>query len=291
MAYTELTQKILDLCKEGDQLLRSIDHDNTKIKKDSTKTDEIVQKLKTAVMTVWQCKCLKLFDENGLLIETEKFNNYISSATYELGYNMELGSLINYIKDRKNLLISIADAIERKKANIQLVPLTIDDIDNFKDVQKVKGEEVKKFINSNFLEDDVEETFLEALNEPYKEHHSGAETRDIFTNRLCVKSKRLKTVIMLKGRSVKGPLTIDKCGTKGNQLLKLAKNNSAECFIVQHVNKIEPDVIEALTDHVLSNSKCSKVYIGAIDGVDTARFLKSRGKNLTQLKNKRKGFV
>jgi len=67
-------------------------------------------------------------------------------------------------------------------------------------------------------------------------------------------------------------------------LIKLSKNTSAQCFVVQHTNKIGQDVREALQDHVLMNSKHSTTYICYIDGVDTARFLKSMKLNLEDLK-------
>ena len=133
----------------------------------------------------------------------------------------------------------------------------------------------------------MENAFLEKLGEPYKELDSGSETRDLFSDRIIYKDKRLATVFMFKGRGQKGELTIKKSGSTGNQLLKLAKNNSAECFIVQHTNKINPDVREALQDHILQNTRLSKVYICFIDGIDTARFLKSLGKNLDELKSKK----
>ncbi len=83
---------------------------------------------------------------------------------------------------------------------------------------------------------------------------------------------------MFKGRGEPGPLSIDKCGDKGNQIIKLAKNNAAQCFIIQHVNKIEPDVKEALIDHVKMNSRFTKVYVCFVDGLDTARMMKALGK-------------
>jgi hypothetical protein len=180
----------------------------------------------------------------------------------------------------------LAKEIE-KKQNKETVILSVDDFDNFKQIKQVTPSEVAGYEKDCFLEDDIENAVLETLGEAYKEPDSGAETRDLFTDRIIYDGKRLATVFAFKGRGKKGELTIDKAGSKGNQLLKLAKNNSAQCFIVQHTNKINQDVREALIDHVLQNTKMSKVYFCFIDGLDTARLLKSLGKDLDVLKNKK----
>jgi hypothetical protein len=193
---------------------------------------------------------------------------------------------MHFFKTKNNILIKIAKDIEHKR-NKEIVLLKIDDFDNFKEIKKISFSEVVDYSMDCFLEDDVENAFLEKLQEPYKEQDGGAETRDLFSDRIAYNGKRLSAVFMFKGRGEKGELTIKKSGSTGNQLLKLAKNNSAECFIVQHTNKINPDVREALQDHILQNTKLSKVYICFIDGSDTARFLKSTGKDLKELKNKK----
>ena len=234
------------------------------------------------------------------MLEFEEFVNYPDPARHTQGQSDKmdyvndrfksvydaLNIILNFIKGRKAVLLSFAKNIESRK-NKEVVLLNIDDFDNFKDIKKIKSIEVTDFSKDCFLEDDVENAFLKALEETYKEFDGGAETRDLFSDRITYKGERLATAFMFKGRGQTGELTIKKSGSTGNQLLKLAKNNSAECFIVQHTNKINPDVREALQDHILQNTRLSKVYICFIDGIDTARFLKSLGEDLEKLKNKR----
>jgi len=284
MQYKEITIQIINQCTIASNLLDHLAKVNDEIHQDGypkeQKVDRAIQKI-----NAWRNESFDILWANGLVLEAEGFKNHVGSALAKSGWNTRLSNLYFYLVDRKDYLLDIAKEVENKKSGKQVVNLTIDDIENFPAIHTIPSEEVKDYANSAFLEDDVEECFLEALGEPYKEADSGSETRDLFTDKLVVKGQRLATAIMFKGRGLTGALSLDKCGTKGNQLLKLAKNNAAQCFIVQHVNKIEPDVKETLIDHALINTRFDKIYVCFIDGVDTARLLKSRGKNLEELKN------
>lgn len=284
MEYKEVTIVIINQCRTASILLSELQKTNDIIHKDASQEEQAIKEA-TVKVNAWAEKSIDILETHGLIIEAEGFKNRKGSALAKSGWNAKLNNLWFYLVDRKNYLLQIATELEGKKSEKELISLTIDDIDNFSAIRGIEFNEVKDFTNSAFLEDDVEECFLEALGEPYKEAHSGSETRDLFTDKIIVNGKRLTTAIMLKGRGVKGHLSLDECGRKGTQLLKLSKNNAAECFIVQHVNKIEPEVKETLIDLVLTNTRFSKVYICFIDGADTARLLKSMGKDLEELKS------
>lgn len=286
MGYKEVTTTIINQCRSTSHLLNELTQVNSLIHRDPPQKEKAISE-SVAKINAWAKQSIEILDNNGLTIEAEGFNNRKGSALAKSGWNTKLSNLWFYLVDRKAYLLEIATKLESKRTETELVSLTIDDIDNFSGVSEIKFNELEGYTNSVFLEDDVEECFLEALGEPYKEADSGSETRDLFTDKIIVNGKRLATAIMFKGRGVTGSLSLDKCGSKGNQLLKLAKNNAAECFIVQHVNKIEPDVKETLIDLVLTNTRYSKVYVCFIDGTDTARFLKSMGKDLDKLKLKK----
>ena len=285
MTYQSTTNQILEIISESTIIIDDIYDANELIKADNSKKQEIIEKF-DKLYNEWYLKCQNLLLDNDLLLEHEDFINYSGSMSHTIGFDTKLNGILNFMRDRKKVLINIAKNIESKR-NKEVILLNIDDFNNFKEIKEIKSSEVIDFSKDCFLEDDVENAFLEKLEEPYKELDSGSETRDLFSDRIIYKDKRLATVFMFKGRGQKGELTIKKSGSTGNQLLKLAKNNSAECFIVQHTNKINPDVREALQDHILQNTKSSKVYICFIDGIDTARFLKSLGKNLEELKSKK----
>ncbi len=284
MAYLSTTEQLLKVISESTYFINQIHSANEEIKKDGSKTQTIIDDFRT-IQNDWFSRCQNILITNELFLEQELFIIQKGTSLMRSGFNNKLFSIMHFFQTKKAELINFAKEIESKQ-NKEVVILKIDDFDTFDNISKIKATEVLDYAQDCFLEDDVEETFLEKLEEPYKELDGGAETRDLFTDRLMYDSKRLSTVFMFKGRGQKGELTIKKSGSTGNQLLKLAKNNSAECFIVQHINKISTDVREALQDHILQNTRLSKVYICFIDGVDTARFLKSVGKNLEELKNK-----
>ncbi len=299
MAYQSITNQILEVLSESNAIIQQIHSAEKSIKNNFSKKQEIINQLEL-LRNEWYGKCLTILLSNELLLELEEFVNYPDPARHIRGQSNkldyvndkyksvydELNIILNFIKDRKAVLLSIAKNIESKN-NKEVIFLNIDDFDNFKDIKIIKSVDVDDYSKDCFLEDDIENAFLKTLEEPYKELDGGAETRDLFSDRITYKGKRLATAFMFKGRGQTGELTIKKAGSTGNQLLKLAKNNSAECFIVQHTHKINPDVREALQDHILQNTRLSKVYICFIDGIDTARFLKSLGEDLEKLKNKR----
>ena len=198
---------------------------------------------------------------------------------------------IEYMQDCIEILINLMFNIDNRTLKKTITPITIDEIDNFKDiVRDVSASDIdKEYTKSAFLEDDVENAILGILKENYKEYDFAGETRDVSTDHIRINGIRQQTMMMLKGRGVKGPLTIAKCGKNGDQLLKLAKNTFAQLYIIQHVNKIEPEVAEALTNHLISHSVISKIYICKINGTDTARLLKGLRMDLAELKRKNDG--
>ncbi len=285
--YKPVTNQILTLHKVGRQLVSEFDSSNSNMHQGSNESwDDLLAAAKSG-LDAWTAKCVVLLEDSGLEIERLQLLQATAPPTVPDRYNFKLAALRGCLIARLRTLTEISQKIESTKCEKTLVKLTVDDLDCFRTVSQVSPNDVLGFARSAFLEDDVEEAFLDALGEPYKELDSGAETRDLFTDHLCCQGKRLSTAIMFKGRSVAGALSLRECGSRGNQLLKLAKNNAAECFIVQHVNKIESDVRETLIDLVLMNTRFPTVYVGFIDGVDTARVLKSLGLNLSELAEKK----
>ncbi len=286
MNFEPLTDRLITLIKEGESCkMEGLKLSNRWSFSDFSETSTFHIKFSSWVSwVVWTLR------NNGLELSALKIENFNSSTNKPLLPTKDdfKNDVLQISKIIQELLV-ICESIEKKKSLKEIEIITIDDIDNFKKLlKKVDEKEIdKKYFESAFLEDDVENAFLDVLNEPYKEQDSGAETRDLFTNNVIINRKRIQTAIMFKGRGVKKTLQISDCGKNGNQLLKLAKNTTAQLYIVQHVNKIEPDVIEALKDHLFSNSHTKKILICPIDGKDTARLLKALGKDLELLKTKK----
>jgi hypothetical protein len=119
----------------------------------------------------------------------------------------------------------------------------------------------------------VKASLASIIGENFVRKDWAGEKSDLYSSNVIYKGKRVSTAFLLKGPSVKR-LTIDKCGKRGNQVLRLVKE-PAQLFIVQHNGEIDTDIIELLETYVsdLSRKKGMKLYYCIIDGTDTARVL------------------
>jgi hypothetical protein len=290
--YTSITERLVSLISKSDPILNEIQEwlnykynqpDKNKIH------DSIVQSISD-----WKREVEVFLSINEMKIERMIFSNTLFGTFQHIESPlMNKPGLLKQIEILKSAIKELLDLclkIETRSIRKSITQVFIDDIDIFKEiVANVKPSEIdSKFTNSWFLEDVVEEEFLSTLGEPYKELDGGAETRDLYTDKITINGKRHTCAILFKGRAVRGPLRISNCGTNGTQLLRLAKNSFAQLYIIQHVNKIEPEITEALRDHILAHSLTHNIKICIIDGMETARFLKGRGLDLESMGPQRK---
>ena len=288
MNYKNITTQIIDLVESSRSILSDITgfstsvlNDNSWSRKCSINND----------FREWYLNVILVMQKNGLKLQALKIENIFNNTTLTPKEDQYFRMIEEERKMRSILdeLIRTAEKIEGNAKEIEIIK--IEDIDVFKDIIKTvdTNDLIGKYDNSAFLEDDVENIFIRLLKETpsYKEKDSGAEMRDLYTDRVFIGGTRYSAAIMFKGRGVSGSLRISDCGKNGDQLLKLSKNTFSELFIVQHVNKIDHDVREALKDHLLVHSSFMKIKLCFIDGLDTARILYGAGENLKKLKDKR----
>ncbi len=283
MAYTPITNRLIELTKQSSEILDKIDSQRGLLHMGNGVT--ILKDIQNEIHT-WWLKIETELESSDLSLEAIIIRNilklrHVLILDFRDGFETEERS----VRDAINELVKICQRLEDLGNKKKITQVFVDDLDVFSDLLKtVNPSDIDpKFTESAFLEDDVENVVLEIIGEPYKEYDSGAETRDLSTSRITINKKRYNSVIMFKGRGVKGPLKLSDCGKNGDQLLKLAKNSMASLIIVQHVNKIEPEVLEALRDHLAGHSNVTDIKICAIDGMDTARILKAKNKDLAVL--------
>jgi hypothetical protein len=156
--------------------------------------------------------------------------------------------------------------------------ITVDELDSFNKVKTVTADAVANLVPLKIKEDQIKAWFAEIIGEPFTQKDWGGEDRDLYSNRVKFRNKRIPTAFLLKGPVVKGSLTAAKCGKNGDQILRLVKAYSARLFIVQFVGKIHPNLIDTFEAHVAYESrKGKKLLFCIIDGIDTARILKAYG--------------
>lgn len=165
----------------------------------------------------------------------------------------------------------------RKMVSIE--ELTIDDIDSFKKVLKIKS---SKTSASNIKESLIKEGFKNIIGEKGTFTDWGGESNDLFSSRLIYKGKRRSVAFGFKGRATKGVLVPGKLGKNGDQIQRLLRS-PAEIFIIQYHGQIDPSVLEQmkLIATAKSIAEGTKIFYCLIDGNDTGRLIEAYPKEFT----------
>jgi len=155
--------------------------------------------------------------------------------------------------------------------------VTVDDIESFERVRRISSQQVAAWVPVRLSERHIKEGLASILGERFVPLGWGGEPSDLFSSRLSLRGRRYTAAFLLKGPAKKGPLTIEKCGKRGNQILRLVKE-PANVFIVQHVDEVSQDVFELLEIAVAYKSlRGEKLFYCILDGTDTARVLFAYG--------------
>lgn len=151
--------------------------------------------------------------------------------------------------------------------------LSIDEIDSFAAVALIAPAAVTNSVPVTASEEHVKNAICSAIGDsPRKDW--GGEQNDIFTMRVTLNGQRVAAAFLLKGPSVRGRLTIAKCGKNGDQIQRLFQS-AADLFVIQFNGAIDERVVAEARDKVLllrargSSTACCLI----MDGIDTARFL------------------
>lgn len=152
--------------------------------------------------------------------------------------------------------------------------ITVDDLDSFERVRKVKSpKEVTREVRG-MCERDVKLGIRRILQDRSTQKDWGGETSDIYTRDLRLKGRRIPAAFALKGRGTRGKLVPGKMGRNGDQIQRLF-SNSAELFVVQYVGEIDESVLGQMEQLAGAKSATTgrRVYYGVIDGGDTQRLV------------------
>lgn len=151
--------------------------------------------------------------------------------------------------------------------------LTVDDIDSFKAVRKIKAD---GFISRTVSEDDFKRGVQAILAEPGVWKDWGGELYDLASTRLIVKGKRVGAVFAFKGPGKKGPLVPGMMGKNGDQIQRMFFAD-ARAFFVQYHEDIKPSVLQLLRTCARDKADAAneRVYYGLIDGTDSHRLYRA----------------
>jgi hypothetical protein len=161
-------------------------------------------------------------------------------------------------------------SIKAPKALIRTAAITIDEVDQFAKVRKIKGQHRPITMSETKFKNGVK-----ALLGEYGSFKDwGGETSDLFTSRLKVKGKRCPVAFAFKGPGTTGLLTPGKLGKNGDQIQRLFAED-ADIYYVQYVGQIASTVLQqmAVFAQAKSLSTGRKIFYGVIDGSDSARLV------------------
>ncbi len=163
----------------------------------------------------------------------------------------------------------------QKKVNYK--EITVDDIDSFSQVKKVK---ISTPITKPLAESKIKTGFQKIVGEKGKFTDWGGEINDLFTSRVIFNGKRISTAIAFKGKATKGILTLKKLGKNADQVQRLFKS-AARLFIIQYQGPIDQSVLVEMKTHAIAKSynEGDKIYYSVIDGQDTSRLLQAYPKS------------
>ena len=152
-----------------------------------------------------------------------------------------------------------------------------EDIDQFSKMAQVELDSTDEWLRAmqSIPEAEVKRAFADLLLEPTKKDWGGEEN-DHYSGNLSVHGRRRSAAFLLKGPSVFREMTLDMCGKRADQILRLTKSG-ADISIVQHAHLIGNAVRETLRNFVIQPGSSRRKYC-LIDGQATYRILKAYGR-------------
>ena len=212
----------------------------------------------------------------------EYFDGDATLCRIEMGRRIDEG-LVSF-DDREKSLRNMQNLSPKEKTSKLDLPLfiAIEEIDSFSKIAAVPSETISDMLPVKNSEAEIKRVILSAINEPYEKVDWGGEQNDILTFRVLLKGRRIITAFFLKGPSVKGRLTLRKCGKNGDQIQRLFQS-PADLFIVQYNGEIDERVIEECRQKVklLRTEGNANVLFSLMDGTQTARLLAAYRDNRT----------
>jgi hypothetical protein len=151
----------------------------------------------------------------------------------------------------------------------QVVRITVDDIESFAHVKKVKS---KQSLPDSVSEEAVKHGVQAILGEPGHFKDWGGEDSDLYSGRLRINGKRHVAAFAFKGPGERGALVPGRMGKNGDQLTRMFRHD-ADVFLAQHWREVRPSVPELMRSLAVAKSVSTGKLIryGVIDGVDTER--------------------
>lgn len=144
--------------------------------------------------------------------------------------------------------------------------ITVDQIGSFAKI----ANQVKNGL-PRLAEKRLKQGFAKIIGEPGSFKDWGGEKSDLYTTRIRVSGKRLRSAIAFKGKGTSGKLVPRKMGKNGDQINRLF-DEPAELFLVVYEGQIDSSIISQMQAFAMGEAMSGrKIYYGVIDGTDLGR--------------------
>jgi hypothetical protein len=176
-------------------------------------------------------------------------------------------------KTRPRASLPKALTIHIPRQRVQARFITVDDIDSFSRVSKVR---VEPGDYTPIPETRFKAGIARILGESGQFQDWGGEKNDLHTTRLRIDSRRYRSAFAFKGPGTKGILTPGRMGKNGDQIQRLF-TTAAAVFLVQYWGQVAESVTEQMEEFAKAKSASNGivVFFGIIDGDDSNRLLKA----------------
>lgn len=178
------------------------------------------------------------------------------------------------ISTRSNPKITLINknSSTQRKRSYNVSYLTIDDIDSFSIVKKIKTNLKSKPV----IEEEFKKLIQKIIGENGVFKDWGGERNDLYSSRVILNGKRTPTSFAFKGKGKKGTLKPNMMGKNGDQIQRLFSGDST-LYVLQYYDQIDQSVDEMMNTYAIkkSISEQKKIYYCIIDGIDTQRIIKA----------------
>lgn len=193
----------------------------------------------------------KLKHDGRVAFKKYQHINAVRDKIFRLAKNP--GQLKKHLSSRTPRQTILVQVDSRKRTEISVREVFIDDIEELKDVRSLKPANLPAMNPPRLPEKIFKYGVASALGNTGKFQDWGGEKNDLYTSHVTIGARRISTAFAFKGPATAPPLTIAKLGKNGDQIPRLF-STTAEAFFVQFEGEIEEAVKSEMLTHAIRKS-------------------------------------
>ncbi len=213
-------------------------------------TEQVVLQLATPMAN--QQYFEKLKHEGRVAYKKHHHINAVKDKILRLAKNP--ARLEQHVSSRTPKQTVLVTVDSRKRVEISVREIFIDDVEEFQDVLDLKPAKLPILVPARLPEKIFKYGIASVLGNQGKFQDWGGEKNDLYSTHVTIGGRRISTAFALKGPAAAPPLTIAKLGKNGDQIPRLF-STTAEAFFVQFEGPIEEAVKEDMVAHAIKKSK------------------------------------